>query len=358
MNTRDTSLDAFRGLTVLLMVLVNVQGSGDNAFGFLQHSEWNGLTLADVIFPTFLVIVGLSLPLALDRQHSGSPWPGIVRRTLVLFAWGVVLSWLIRPRLEFHEIRLTGVLQRIALVYLAAAAVVLARRGYRLAAALALVLIGLHSWLLLAVPAPGASAPSLVAGEGISGWIDAHFIPGRVFRKTWDPEGILSTLPAIASALIGVATMRWMRMRGGVSTPALGALAILLIAAGFALATILPVNKALWTGSFALLTAGLGLGTWAGLRLVWPFVGQGRVGGWLILFGQTALTLYVAHTLLLAVIVRKLPSGEKIWDVLYQGLASTGLAPPVASLLFAMIATLLCALLLPTLKRRGWLIKA
>jgi predicted acyltransferase len=168
--TRDQSLDAFRGLTVILMVIVNIQGSGDNAFALIKHAEWNGLTLADLVFPWFLLIVGLSLPLSLDRGLASSRWPLVLRRAIMLFLWGMFLSWLIRPTLDPDLIRWSGVLQRIGIVYLACALVILFRPGYRPAALIAVAILIGHCAALLTLTAPGEAAPSLQAGEGISGF--------------------------------------------------------------------------------------------------------------------------------------------------------------------------------------------
>jgi predicted acyltransferase len=350
MNTqRDPSLDAFRGLTVIMMIIVNLQGNGDAAFAALKHADWHGMTFADVIFPWFLFIVGLSVPLALDRAHSGSRWPAIIKRAAILFALGVVLAWLIRP-VEFDQIRWMGVLQRIGIVYLVCAALVLLTRGWVVAALLALAALAVHSALLFL---PVAGLDSLTPGNGLNGWLDREFLPGRLLRKTWDPEGVLSTLPAVASGLIGVAVMR-ARQRDG-SRAYLG---VAIAAIGLLLAIMIPLNKALWTASFVLLTAGLALLVWMAMRRFWPAIANNKIACWTVLLGQTALTFYVIHMLLLAVIVRKLPDGTRIWDMLYAKLAATGLAPPIASLLFAIIAGALCAAPLPWLKREGWLIKA
>lgn len=355
---RDLSLDSLRGSDVALMILVNVQGSHDDAFALLKHAPWDGFTLADLVFPLFLLIVGLSIPLALDRPGaaSGAGWLRILRRAALLFAIGVGLSWLIRPTLDPDMIRWTGVLQRIAIVYLACVTLAIARRGVAFAAGLAILLLALHSAALLFVGAPGGGGPSLAPGAGISGWLDQNFIPGRVLRESWDPEGIFSTLPAIANGLIGVAVMRWMRARSP-GNAALAGLGIALLAAGFAVSIVLPVNKNLWTASFALLTCGIGLLLWAALRLAWPVIGKGVVARWSVMLGQTALTFYIVHTLLLALIVRKLPSGETLWSWLYRGVAAVGFTPPVASLVFAVLATALCCALMPWLQRRGWILK-
>jgi predicted acyltransferase len=351
-SPRDLSLDSFRGTDVLLMILVNVQGNGDAAFGFIKHVEWHGITLADFVFPVFLLIVGLSAPLALERPGVIFSWPGILRRVALLFMIGVGLSYAIRPTLDPDMIRWTGVLQRIAIVYLICAAVIFIRKGAGIAVALSVALLTLHSILLL----KGGSPPSLEPGMGISGWLDQNLIPGRVLRKTWDPEGVLSTIPAAVNALIGIAVMRHIQSRG-MTNAALGGIGGALVLAGLALTPWLPLNKNLWTASFALLTSGAGLMVWAGLRALWPVIGAHAIAAWTVTLGQAALTLYVVHTLLIAVIVRKLPSGEKIWDVTWQALASTGLHPGVASMLYAVIAAGLSCAVMPWLKRRGWMLK-
>lgn len=347
--TRDLSLDAFRGLTVIMMIIVNIQGNGDAAYATLKHAEWHGLTFADVIFPWFLFIVGLSVPLALDRTHSGSPWPAVLKRALMLFALGVVLAWLIRP-VAFDQIRWMGVLQRIGIVYLACAAVVLLTRGWLVAALLAVAALALHSWLLF-VPVNGIN--SLTVGEGLNASLDQSLLPGRLLRKTWDPEGVLSTLPAIASGLLGVAVMR--AKHNDIERTALG---LVMAIAGWLLSAWIPVSKALWSVSFVLLTAGIALAIWMAMRRIWAVIADIGLTRWMVLLGQTALTLYVIHMLLLALIVRKLPDGTRIWDMLFAKLAATGLSSPLASLLFALIAGAICTAPLGWLKKRRLLIKA
>jgi predicted acyltransferase len=346
---RDQSLDAFRGLTVLLMIIVNIQGNGDAAYAALKHAEWHGLTFADLVFPWFLFIVGLSVPLALDRVHSGSPWPAVFKRAAILFALGVVLAWLIRP-VVFDQIRWMGVLQRIGIVYLACAAIVLLRPGWKWAVGIAVAILALHSWLIF-VPVDGTN--SLTESAGLNASLDQQLLPGRLLRKTWDPEGALSTLPAIASALLGVAVMR---ARSSDTIRAIIGMNLAIF--GGLLANAIPVNKALWTASFVLMTAGSGLLLWIAMRQVWRFI-EGRVIIRLaVLLGQTALTLYVIHLLLLALIVRKLPDGTRIWDLLFAKLAAFIPSPPFASLLFALIAGAICIAPLRWLKNKGWLIKA
>jgi predicted acyltransferase len=353
---RDLSLDSFRGTDVLLMILVNVQGNDDAAFSALKHAEWNGLTFADLVFPVFLLIVGLSAPLAFDRPAAVISWPSILRRTALLFVIGMGLSWLIRPSLDPDMIRWSGVLQRIAIVYIICAVVIVIRRGIWFAGISAALLLALHGWLLLRVGSPLGGGPSMDAGMGISGWLDQQFIPGRVLRKTWDPEGVLSTLSAAANGLIGVVIARWIAS-SNVGNARLFIAGAGLIAIGMILTPLLPLNKNLWTPSFALVTCGIGTSFWAMLKISWPIIGGNVIAKWTVSLGQAALTLYVIHTLLIAIIVRKLPSGKNIWDSSYQMLASTGLSPPIAALLYACIAAAIsCAILVP-MKRRGWVLK-
>ena len=350
--SRDQSLDAFRGTDVLLMIIVIVQGSDAAAFTALKHAEWNGLTFADLVFPVFLLIVGLSTPLALDRPGIIISWPAILKRAFWLFVIGVGLSWLIRPTLDPDLIRWTGVLQRIAIGYLACAAVVIATRGAGIAAAVAAALLVFHTLMLLYVGSP----PSMAPGMGISGWLDQHFIPGRVLRTTWEPEGILSTFPAIANGLIGVAVMRWVQARG-IGAMRLGGVGLGLIVAGLVLSPIVPINKNLWTASFALVTCGIGVAFWALLKGQWPRIGGTAIMRWVVTLGQAALTLYIVHHLLIAIIVRKMPNGEKLWKILFDALASTGLNLAIASLFFACLAAAISCAMLPWLKRRGWILK-
>jgi predicted acyltransferase len=355
-SERDLSLDAFRGLTVILMIIVNLQGNGDAAYAALKHAEWNGLTFADLVFPWFLFIVGLSTPLALDRLSSASPWPIVLRRALVLFALGVVLAWLIRP-VEFDQIRWMGVLQRIGIVYLACAAVLLLSKSWRFAAWLAAAILMLHG-IVLDLPPPDGNIAGVGPGEGFSGWLDRAILPGRLLRTTWDPEGVLSTFPAIASGLIGVAVMRWKQWRNGDTTNWLIGWGVVFVVLGIIGAQKTPINKALWTTSFVFVSTGFGLLTWMILGYFWARISEWKLSRLCVLYGQTALTFYVIHMLLLAVIVRKMPDGTRIWDALYAALASTGVPPALASLIFAIIAGALCTAPLAWLKRKGWLIKA
>lgn len=350
---RDTSLDALRGLDVLLMLLVNFQVATGPAQ--LRHAEWNGLTLADIVFPIFLLIVGMSVALASD----GGKRPGagaILRRALLLFATGLAFNLLLHPSLDPGMLRWSGVLQRIAIVYLVCALLARISRGRGWPLALAAVLLVGHSVCLLALVAPGEARPLLEPGQGVSGWLDRQLLPGRLLRTSWDPEGVLSTIPAIASGLIGLALMRLGRAAADWRAPALLSLAML--GAGVIAATLgLPLNKNLWTASFVLVTAGLGGLAWTGLRLAWPKLRTLPASVQLVAAGQAALMLYVIHMLVIVLLRLPAGAGQNMWTALVGLFGAAGLAPAPASLAFAITATASCWLAMLALLRRGIVLK-
>lgn len=350
---RDTSLDAFRGLDVLLMLLVNFQVSAGPAQ--LRHAEWHGLTLADTVFPVFLLIVGMSTALASDGGKQPGP-SAILRRTILLFATGLVFNLLLKPSLDPAMLRWSGVLQRIAIVYLACAVAARCSRGAGSPLFIAALLLAGHSLCLLLVAMPGDPRPLLGPGQGISGWLDRHLLPGRLLRTTWDPEGVLSTLSAIASGLVGLGLMRLGRAPSGWRAPA-AVSAIMLVAGLVAAALGLPLNKNLWTASFVLVTSGAGGLVWIGLRGAWPRLQTLPLARQLVTAGQAALMLYVIH--MLVIVVLRLPAtGEQtLWAALVGLIGAAGLPPVWAALAFASATTILCWLAMLALVRRGILLK-
>ena len=360
-HDRFSSLDLFRGITVALMFLVNLPGSFDHVFGWLDHAEWHGLTAADFIFPWFLLCVGAATPFAIDARRADGLGDGAIGRTilwrgLMLFAIGVVLGWILRPRFTLDEIRIAGVLQRIALVYLATAGLYLliGARALWLAIVTAMILI-ISAWALLALPVPGYGPANLDQGTNLFAWLDQHYLPGRLFRKTWDPEGIGGTVPAIGSALIGViaaivargraADHRWQGLM-------LAGAALTL--AGLAASHMIPFNKNLWSSSFVLITAGAGLCVWGGIeRARWR---SGFVHGWALTLGQTALTAYIVHWMLLRILIIMI--GEHWLGTHIFGVLSSPFADPrVASLLIGLVYVTLSIAPMKALKRKNWLIR-
>lgn len=300
-KSRLPSVDVLRGLAMAGMILANNPGDRTSIFAPLRHAAWHGLTVADCVFPLFLFLVGVSVALALDREALGggarAPWPRIVRRAGLLFALGLLENAYLR--LSFESLRLPGVLQRIAVVYLAAAWLHLRLGDRGLAATIGAVLVGY--WLTLAlVPVPGLGRPSLDAAVNLEGYVDQLVLGGHIWKAgtTWDPEGLLSTFPAVALGLLGVLAGRWLR-RGGRGAGRAAALGLAALVAGLAWSTVFALNKSLCTSSFVLV---LGGGATVLLAAGHAFLdGRARpplAVKPLAVLGANALTVYVAASFL------------------------------------------------------------
>jgi predicted acyltransferase len=264
--SRLLSLDVFRGLTICLMIIVN-NGTG-HGFAQLEHADWNGWTLTDLVFPFFLFITGVSLVFSfasrLGSASRAAQLPHILRRAAIIFAIGLLLN--AYPHYSFTWWRIPGVLQRIAICYLAASVLYLWSGTRTRWAVIVALLIGY--WILMRfVPVPGFGVPTvdvplLDHDRNLAAWLDRKILLGHLFELTRDPEGLLSTLPAIAGTLLGVAAGEWIRSLR--TEPA--RLIRRLVAAGAVCATagelwsrIFPINKNLWTSSYSLFTSGLAM---------------------------------------------------------------------------------------------------
>ena len=263
---RLTSLDAFRGLTLALMILVNSPGDAGTVYSHLSHVVWNGWTFADTVFPSFLFIVGVSLVFSIAKQlEKGIPNSAFIvrllRRTIILFALGLFMN--IFPTFHLWAIRIPGVLQRIALCYFFASLIVL-KAGLR---GRILWLAGLLAsyWLMMRfIPVPGIGAGVLEPGKNFAAWVDSLFLGGHMwsyYDGQWDPEGIVSTIPAIATTLFGVLTGQWLRSSSPERRKVAGMVCagLVLLAAGYILDRWLPINKSIWTSTFSIFMAGVAL---------------------------------------------------------------------------------------------------
>lgn len=292
---RLVSLDVFRGLTMASMVIVNNPGDWGTVYAPLLHAPWHGLTPTDLIFPFFLFIVGVSITLA---TRSSASVATIARRAALIFALGMLLA--LYPRFDFSTVRIPGVLQRIALCYLVVAVFNKWIRqspnqgrhsvGYALTAA-AVLLLGY--WALI--------WRDLTPDGNLGAAIDRAIFGPHLWRqsRTWDPEGLLSTVPAIATTLSGLAagyliTSEW-TMRDKLRALVTASVAALVL--GYAWSLVFPLNKSLWTSSYVLVTSG-----YAGLLLAalhWALDdGGGRAGAKapahpFVILGRNALLLFV-----------------------------------------------------------------
>jgi len=311
--SRLLSLDVVRGITIAFMIMVNNNG-GDGSWGFMNHAEWNGLTATDLVFPTFVFVMGISVVFAIEgRLARGATRAQIVRHTaqraLILCLLGIVVNSF--PFFALEHMRFYGVLQRIAVCYLAVSLLYLwESRAWPLATTLAMTL--LSYWVLVRfVPVPGAGVPGrdvpfMDVHQNLVSWIDRQLFPYHLYRdlpdhNVRDPEGLLSDLPAIGTALMGVLTALWLRTRRPIpeKTRGLAAAAIGSLALGYAWALWFPLNKNLWTSSYVLVAGGYALALttavfWAVEQRHWR---TGWTWIWLV-FGSNAIAAYMFSELL------------------------------------------------------------
>ena len=356
---RLVSLDVFRGLTIMGMILVNNPGTWGAIFAPLKHAAWHGWTPTDLVFPFFLFIVGVAIPLAFTKRLArGADRGDLVRKTVkraaVLFAIGLGLAFYSRgwrflagEGIDLSDFRILGVLQRIALCYLAASLLFLTTSARTQVVVGAGILLGYWAALEL-VPVPGIGAGHLdVAAETLPAYVDRLLLGQHLWAgadKLWDPEGVLSTLPAIVTTLLGIVAGQWVladREASAETAAKLMAVGLALFAAGSAWGWVFPVNKALWTSSYVLLTGGLAFSVlgacyWAADVRGWR--------GWttpFVAYGVNALLVFVGSSLLAQTLARIQvagPDGPRSLQSWIYGTVFAPLGPPeVASLLYALV---------------------
>jgi predicted acyltransferase len=372
-SERLLCLDIFRGLAVAGMILVDNPGSDDLAYGPIKHADWNGWTSADFIFPSFLFLVGVSMVFSFAaRLQRGESRKQILfhafQRSLILIAIGLFVNVSPVIGVDLHAWRFEGVTQRIALCYFAAAILVLWSSRRRTVLAMCACLLGY--WALLRffpVPGlgrPGHGIPFMDPDRNLVAWLDRKLFMGHLYNGTRDPEGILSTIPAIATTLIGVLTGHWLRSERSPATKAfrmLGA-GILGLVAGEVWNLWFPINKNLWTSSFVLFTGGFALAFLA--FLYWMLEIRKWRGAWtmpVLVFGMNAIAGFVADSFVYGpgyTFTAKSPSGSVSWhDAAQARLVSLGASAANASLIYSLAAVLFCWILLWFLWRKRIFLK-
>lgn len=259
MKNRILSVDIFRGMTIVLMILVNTPGTWSNVYAPLLHAEWHGYTPTDLVFPFFLFIVGTSIVFAYqNKKPSRATYKKITIRSLKLIGLGLFLGafTISFPFIkEFSEIRFPGVLQRIGVVFFFTAILFLNFNWKKLIGITGVLLIGY--WLLMTlVPVEGQPSTLERAPNNFANYMDVVIFGSHTWKPDYDPEGLLSTLPSIASALLGVFTGLILRSKQEKKATILFGLGGLFLIVGHLWDFIFPINKALWTSSFVLVTAG------------------------------------------------------------------------------------------------------
>jgi predicted acyltransferase len=310
---RFLSLDVARGITIAFMIMVNNNG-GSGSWRFMNHAEWNGLTPTDLVFPTFVFVVGISIVFAFHaRLAKGASRASLAihtaQRAFVLFLFGLIVNGF--PFFELAHFRIYGVLQRIAVCYLVVGLFYLwDQRVSTKIAALVAALVGY--WALVrfcpipGIGTPGVDVPFMDMTRNLVSWIDRGIFPNHLYlgwadHNMRDPEGLLSDLPAIGTALMGVLTGIWLRSQRSTAAKAVGlaAASIVSLTLGYLWSLEFPLNKNMWTSSFVLVAAGYSL---ALLTLCfWAVELKGWRKGWTypcLVFGSNAIAAYMFSELM------------------------------------------------------------
>ncbi len=361
---RLLSLDFFRGLTVAAMILVNNPGSWGHIYAPLRHAEWNGCTPTDLIFPFFLFIVGVSISFALgskkDQVNHSTLIITAMKRALILFGLGLFLSLFPKVFTEPIEalsgVRIPGVLQRIAIVFFVSAVIFIKTTSKTQLTTLIVILVGY--WLLMTlVPVPGVGYANLEKETNLGAWLDRTILTeAHLWRsaRTWDPEGILSTLPAIATGLFGVLVGSWLKRKDkpdAVKISWMFSIGILSVMLGLIWDLFFPINKALWTSSFVLYAGGLAT---VGLALCYWIIdvqGYKKYTTPFVVYGVNAITVFFLSGLIpriLGMIKVSMPDGSEVGakDWLYQTFFTPYFSPINASLAGAVTFILIWLVIL------------
>lgn len=366
---RLLSLDVFRGLTVAGMLLVNNPGSWATIYPPLEHATWNGWTPTDLIFPFFLFIVGITTHLSLESRRARGDDEGaivrqIVKRGLLIILFGLLLAaFPFFPMTRITGMRFPGVLQRIGVAYLCGGLLTLRTTLKQQVALVAALLFG-YWFAMTLLPVPGRGMGALLLDDpsaSLAAYIDRAVFGSHLWRssKTWDPEGLLSTVPAIGTVILGVITGRWLASGRALQERLVGMFAVgsLCMMAGLMWHWSFPINKSLWTSSYVLFSAGMGavaLATCTWLIDVLGLTWWTRPFTW---FGTNPMIAFVGSGMMARLIysVITVPhNGEQapIQRVIYETFYAPWLEPRNASLLFAVTFVLFWAGILGVLHRK------
>jgi predicted acyltransferase len=351
-NQRFLSLDVFRGMTVCFMIIVNSPGSWNDVYSFLLHAPWHGFRATDLVFPSFLFAVGNALAFTINRTEKSDTqkfWTKTLRRFALIFLIGFLLNWFSfvdfssGSMISLDTLRIMGVLQRIALCYLFASIIIY--NGSKHVTILIGIALLLGYWALLYFIGSNVDPYSIT---GYAGNAIDFFVLGKNHLYTgegipFDPEGLLSTLPAIANVLGGYLVGDFIRKHGATQTTVKQ---LMFVATAMILIALLwhglfPINKKIWTSSFVLLTTGLDILLLSVLIAVIEMKKSERWGYFFVVFGRNPLSIYVLSNILLVALYTIPMTAGSLQTWMYDRLR-TITSPMNASLLFALFFMLLC----------------
>jgi predicted acyltransferase len=367
-TNRLVSLDIFRGVVIAFMIVVNDPGDGPSSYWPLKHSDWNGWTPTDLVFPFFVFIIGVAMAFSfrsrLDRGQSRSQLlKHVMWRGILLFAFGLLLNGL-GVRYHLDHWRVYGVLQRIAICYVITAILEL-WGGWRAQLAVAIACLAGYWILMRYVSVPGFGVPTrdiplLDPDRNLVAWLDRKLLMGHLYEGTRDPEGLISDIPAVATSLLGLLTGKWLRTQRTPRIKTLGMIAVgaAALVIGKVMDVWFPINKKLWTSSYVVFTAGLAL---ICLALCYWIIDVRKLRGpwtWPILvFGTNAIAAYVFSETLATALYGVSVRGTTLMGHIYNSIFARLASPANASLLYALAYVAVCWVVMAVLYRRHIFLK-
>ena len=338
MNKRLLSIDVLRGMTLIFMIIVNTPGSWDYVYAPLLHADWNGLTPTDYIFPNFLFIVGVSIVLSLHNRKSdfnkNQVMKKIIWRALKIYFVGLFL-WVF-PDFDIENIRWTGVLQRISFVFLFCGFIYLfIEKKYFIY--LSFITLILYWVIMLYVPIPGIGQPDLSVPElNLAHYIDNKYLPGVMWQETWDPEGILTTIPSIITGVFGLIAGSILVSKTNIKDKIikLFSIGLILVFVGDFFSWSFPVNKNLWSTSYTFLMAGMSFMLTAAFTYLIDVNGYKKFKMSQV-FGTNSIFTYVLAGLLTSIFYSDRVLGVELNSLFVDTLINIGIFPKLASLIYA-----------------------
>lgn len=353
-SERLISLDVFRGVTIAGMILVNNPGSWSHIYPALEHAKWHGVTPTDLIFPFFLFIVGVAIALSLSkRKERGDDHTKLIlqvfRRGITLFVLGLALASFPYVGYDFSKIRIPGVLQRIGVVYIIASLLFLKTSDRSRMIISWVILIGYWAAMTL-IPVPGVGYPNFEPATNIGAWLDNLLLGGHLWSatKVWDPEGLMSTIPAIATALFGIQTGKW--LMGDKDKTVKTVWMFFTGNAALVLAMIwdmwFPLNKGLWSSSYVIYCAGMALQFLAMCYWIIDVKGYTKWAKPFLVYGTNAITVFflsgiMARGLTLIKWTDEMGKAVTLKGYLYASFYESWLSPINASLAWALTYVIL-----------------
>ncbi len=301
-SARLISLDVFRGITIAGMILVNNPGTWSSIYPALKHAEWHGWTPTDFIFPFFLFIVGVAMTLSFKKRlergdDKNKLFLHILRRSAIIFVLGLFLH--LFPYFNFSTVRIPGVLQRIAVVYLIAGMIYL-YTSFRWQLIISISILFLYWFAMTLIPVPGYGAGNLIPEGNLAAYIDNALLKGHMWRENWDPEGILSTFPAVVTTMIGIFTGMWLQKSKDKfeTTSVMFVAGYILLVLGVIWDMWFPINKYIWTSSYVLFMGGMAL---TFLAFCYYVIEIKNIRWWIqpfLVFGMNAIASFFLSSLL------------------------------------------------------------